>query len=701
MTVDDADITGRDRSPTSQQALGTAEAITQQEQQFREILEYCPAGLVIVDEDGRLLFHNARLRELLGYSAEELDGFDTRLFWSDLDHRTRIVEMLHEQGGQLVNEEVTWRTKHGRPLRMLMSYVQVAYGGGHVSFAGGKRLAWVYDITQLAQREVQIAQQEHQLRDMVEYCPAGLVVVDEDGRLLFHNARIRELLGYDAEELQLFDTRRLWSDLEHRARIVDLLHERGGRLMNEEVVWTTKAGQPLRLLLSYVQVAYQGGHVSFSGAKRLGWVYDITRLRQAEQARLLSERRLAQAVESISEGFSLYDAQDRLVICNSRYRDDLYAGISDVMQPGIPFESVIRAAAERERIEGAREDPEILIANRLAKHRTPRGPHLQQQSDGRWIQISERKTEDGGTVAVYSDVTELIEHEQALAEKSKALEQLSNQLAKYLSPQVYDSIFSGRQEVKVASSRKKLTVFFSDIVGFTEITDKMESEELTQLLNHYLTEMSRIALDHGATIDKYVGDAILAFFGDPESRGVKEDALACVRMALAMQERITELARDWRDMGIETPLSSRIGIHTGYCTVGNFGSEDRMDYTIIGGAVNLASRLEHAAPPGGILVSYDTYAHVKEAVACEERGQIQVRGIAYPVATYAVTGLRAAARQSPTGAKISWAAMVADDPLRFTEAERRAAAASLSDAIERLRRSNAAADGPDAPREGE
>jgi class 3 adenylate cyclase len=228
------------------------------------------------------------------------------------------------------------------------------------------------------------------------------------------------------------------------------------------------------------------------------------------------------------------------------------------------------------------------------------------------------------------------ERTKELAEKSNTLEQLSNQLAKYLSPQVYDSIFSGKQEVKVASSRKKLTVFFSDIAGFTETADRLESEELTQLLNHYLTEMSRIALDHGATIDKYVGDAILIFFGDPETKGVKEDALACVKMAIAMRKRMYDLVDIWRESGIENPLQVRMGIHTDYCTVGNFGSEDRMDYTIIGGAVNTASRLETSATPGEILISYETFAHVKEQIHCEEHGEIEVRGIAYPVATYQV-----------------------------------------------------------------
>ena len=235
---------------------------------------------------------------------------------------------------------------------------------------------------------------------------------------------------------------------------------------------------------------------------------------------------------------------------------------------------------------------------------------------------------------------QLRQREASLSEKTTALEALSGKLAKYLAPQVYHSIFAGRQEVKIASQRKKLTICFSDIAGFTQTTDMMESEDLTQLLNHYLTEMAKIAMEHGATIDKYVGDAILMFFGDPETRGVKEDALACVKMALAMQKRVGQLAEVWRDMGIETPLQARIGIHTGYCTVGNFGSDDRMDYTIIGGAVNLASRLEREAKPGTVLISYETFAHVKEIVHYREHGQIRVKGIAHPVTTYCVLDLK-------------------------------------------------------------
>lgn len=245
--------------------------------------------------------------------------------------------------------------------------------------------------------------------------------------------------------------------------------------------------------------------------------------------------------------------------------------------------------------------------------------------------------EIGEISATLIDYMEVIDqNELNLTEKTEALEQLSSKLAKYLSPQVYDSIFSGKQEVKVASTRKKLTVFFSDIASFTETADRLESEELTQLLNHYLTEMSKIALTHGATIDKYVGDAILIFFGDPETKGVREDALACVKMAVAMRERLRDLEKLWRQSGIENPLLCRMGIHTGYCTVGNFGSEDRMDYTIIGGAVNTASRLETLAEPGQILITYETFAHVKDKFHCEKHGEAKVKGIAYPVDTYLV-----------------------------------------------------------------
>jgi adenylate cyclase len=151
--------------------------------------------------------------------------------------------------------------------------------------------------------------------------------------------------------------------------------------------------------------------------------------------------------------------------------------------------------------------------------------------------------------------------------------------------------------------------------------------------------MSNIALAHGATIDKYIGDAIMVFFGDPESKGVKEDARACVRMAVAMLRRLRELQAEWLELGAEQPFHLRIGINTGYCTVGNFGSEDRMDYTIIGNAVNLTARLQSKSEIDGILLGHETYSLVKDDVAAEEQTPIKVKGFAEPVRCYKVLGL--------------------------------------------------------------
>ena len=211
--------------------------------------------------------------------------------------------------------------------------------------------------------------------------------------------------------------------------------------------------------------------------------------------------------------------------------------------------------------------------------------------------------------------------------KSKEVEAISNKLAKYLSPQIHEQIFSGKQDAEVKSTRKKLTVFFSDIVGFTDISDELESEEMTNLLNFYLNEMSQIALKFGGTIDKYIGDALMIFFGDPESEGPEKDARKCVEMALEMQKLMNELKGHWgKHYSLKKDLQIRIGINTGFCTVGNFGSLERLDYTAIGSTVNLASRLEGLAGPGAILISEDTHSLVANLFNFETPKDVEVKG---------------------------------------------------------------------------
>jgi len=126
---------------------------------------------------------------------------------------------------------------------------------------------------------------------------------------------------------------------------------------------------------------------------------------------------------------------------------------------------------------------------------------------------------------------------------------ISTKISHYLAPQIYKSIFSGQKDVAIHTERKELTIFFSDIKDFTATTERLQPEEITFLLNEYFTEMSTIALKHGGTVDKFIGDALISFFGDPETKGTVEDARACINMATEMQSRLAELNVKWRSAG--------------------------------------------------------------------------------------------------------------------------------------------------------
>jgi class 3 adenylate cyclase len=261
---------------------------------------------------------------------------------------------------------------------------------------------------------------------------------------------------------------------------------------------------------------------------------------------------------------------------------------------------------------------------------------------------------------------------------------ISRKLSKYLSPQVWETVFSGKRDVKLETTRKRLVIFFSDIKGFSELSEQMESEALTELINTYLTEMSRIVMKHGGTIDKFIGDAIMVFFGDPETKGVKKDAEACVTMAIEMRRHMKVLRQRWKAQGIQHPLEIRMGINTGYCTVGNFGAETRMDYTLLGKEVNLASRLESASEPGEILVSYETYSLIQDRILCKEKGHINAKGFSRPVPVYQVIDLRRdlGGRRTFTEVELDGFSMALDlDKIKNYDKDR------IIDALEKVKKS--------------
>jgi PAS domain S-box-containing protein len=473
----------------------------------------------------------------------------------------------------------------------------------------------------------------------------AIVAADAKGRVISWNPAAERIFGYSEEEILGQPLTRLMPEhlrTAHEAGLARVARTGESRIIGQTVKVTGlhKDGREFPIELSLATWVTNGLRF-FSGIIR-----DVTERERTVETLAQSEERLRAILGSTQDAIVCADESGRVVLWNAAA--ERMFGQSEEDMLGKPLTGIIperyRAAHEAGiRRLSMNEEPRLVGQTvELTALRDDGREFPIELSLGTWT-IGERRYFSG----IIRDITERKEAEKkillanrALDEKNQELQALSAKLAKYLSKQVYDSIFTGRTDVRVESYRKNLTVFFSDVQGFTEITDSMEAEPLSDLLNRYLSEMSAIAHRYGGTIDKFIGDGIMIFFGDPETRGQKEDALACVRMALAMRRRMYELREEWLDQGVSRPLHVRIGINTGFCTVGNFGSENRLDYTIVGGEVNATARLEAAAQPDQILISHATYALVHDAIYCKPVGEITVKGIAHPLKTYEVIAAR-------------------------------------------------------------
>ena len=219
----------------------------------------------------------------------------------------------------------------------------------------------------------------------------------------------------------------------------------------------------------------------------------------------------------------------------------------------------------------------------------------------------------------------------ALEQEKETVARAHKLLAKYVPPQLTERILADQIDDVWDYARRRLTLFFSDIKDFTNITEQMEPEDMANLLNEYLSEMYEIANEFGGVVANVKGDELFIFFGAPDKRPDRDNALGCVQMAVVMQRRMGELNEKWYNEGISRPLQIRCGINTGMVNVGGFGSKNRKDYTAFGMHVNLASRLEGICDPEGILVSHATWALVKEAFRFEPRGEVMVKGFSHAI----------------------------------------------------------------------
>jgi len=216
--------------------------------------------------------------------------------------------------------------------------------------------------------------------------------------------------------------------------------------------------------------------------------------------------------------------------------------------------------------------------------------------------------------------------------------------AHYLAPHVVDELARHPETLRLGGEKREITAMFSDIAGFSTFSESMHPEELVHFLNQYLSAMSDIILAHGGTIDKYEGDAIIAFFGAPLD--MPDHAIQAVRAALAQQEKLRQFRKQWTEMG-HPELHTRIGLNSGPMVVGNIGTETHMNYTIMGDDANLASRLEGVNKAYGtsVLISNHTCFEAREHIAVRFIDRVYVMGRKTSVEIYEPLGERNQIRQ--------------------------------------------------------
>jgi adenylate cyclase len=222
--------------------------------------------------------------------------------------------------------------------------------------------------------------------------------------------------------------------------------------------------------------------------------------------------------------------------------------------------------------------------------------------------------------------------------EGKEKRMIKNILGQYVSPAMLTTVLAhGYEEYLKAEvgSRETLTIFFSDIRGFTYITEQYEVETVVELLNSYLSLMVNIIFEHQGTLDKFIGDAIVAFWGAPVM--LEDHHQKAVAAAIQMKKKLRQFNQENRG-GHFPPFHIGIGIHTGEVILGNIGSTKKLDYTVIGDSVNLTSRLEGLTKTYQceVIVSHDTYVHVKDHICCHILDNVMVKGKKKPIVIYEV-----------------------------------------------------------------
>jgi len=303
--------------------------------------------------------------------------------------------------------------------------------------------------------------------------------------------------------------------------------------------------------------------------------------------------------------------------------------ISDIMMPGVDGYQLCRAIRQDEKLSHT---PVIFLTAKASEDMKLEG--LSVGADDYLVKpFSAREL-----LARSSNLITLRRQERDLKQLNAQLEQqVQDQIAELVQNRRLTSYFSGNLLKRILSEndaadliteRRNITILFCDLCNFTDMTDRMEAEKATVLLNEYLSAAAELVEQHGATVVQIIGDAIMAFFGAPEDMESAEQATKAVQLGIALQRKVAGLSKDWLVRGLEYEAKLRIGIHQDFVMVGNFGSHNLMEYTAVGRGVNLAARLEASCSPGRIKVSHPVYLLTREAFSYEATTEEEFKGFA-------------------------------------------------------------------------
>jgi len=497
---------------------------------LKAITESVHDAIVSIDALGKIVFWNPAAENIFQYAAAEVLGQPITIIIPERfreAHETGLARVVAGGPRHVIGKtaELAGVRKDGSelPIELSLSAWEIA---GERFFGGIIR-----DVSERKQADAAVRASEQRFRSIAESANDAIISADSQGRIASWNGSAEQIFGYLADEVL---NQPLTIIIPERFRD---LHERGIKRVVQggarhvigktvELAGLHKDGReiPIELSLSTWEIA---GQRLFCGIIR-----DVSARKQADAAIRASEQRFRSIAESANDAIISADSKGQIISWNKTAGQIFGYSADEVLQ-----QSLTIIIPERFR---TLHDQGILRAAGGGEHRVIgktvelAGLH----KDGREIpiELSLSTWEAEGRklfCGIIRDITErkkaeneLQRHKEQLLEKARKLRKansdvrrkneelkaLSNKLAKYLSRQVYNSIFQGKKDVKIESYRKKLTVFFSDIEGFTELSDRLESEVLTSMLNKYLNEMTAIAVEYGGTIDKYIGDAIMIFF---------------------------------------------------------------------------------------------------------------------------------------------------------------------------------------------